>query len=122
MVVNLAIDGNVLAHQPSSLTVGYAEAPEETSVNGGVLNTPYTHSKTLSLEFQDKDSDNHGMIQELETARGGVRAHRITWTDPSGVAQEMWADWDANPDYTIIYNAIFGPVTVELKQRPDTDT
>lgn len=117
MALNFAIDGGTMTNQPALIRVTHRMPPEDVAVNGGIIGIPWTNNRTVTVTWYDSSA--HTTITELNTARGGNRAHTITWNDPDGTARTVKSDWAYDPDYTIATGYIYGEITVEFKERPD---
>ncbi len=118
VAINVGFDTNTLTIQPSGVDVREAAAVRRQVANGGWIFSTRDKGRVVRLIF-GIDAVQDGVLDELRTARGGVIAHTLQWTDPDNNAFNIKVGWDADPPYSIGTSKHIGRFVLVLYERPD---
>ncbi len=118
MATDVGFDSATLTIQPSRLEVTEPTAVRRQVSNGGYIFSSRSKGRVVRLIF-GVTAVQDGVLDELRTARGGVVAHTLQWTDPDSNSFDINVGWEADPPYGIGVATYIERFVIVLYERPD---
>lgn len=89
VVVNFAIDGVVLDHQPSDVQLNEPQPTIVRVTDGGSVASPRDRGHRIVARWGERLGVSIDTVVEVKARIGSTLAHTLTWTEPDGTARSF---------------------------------